>query len=92
MQQVGIQHGVISNYHNGGFQNVGGGGYGCPGPTPGLDLRVDVLTWDKRGELRGHHQRKTDHSHWRIPPSLHPVALTGLVGGPDTLPGPRYHS
>ena len=35
---------------------------------------------------------KKDHDHWRIPPSLHPVALTGLGGGPGTLTGPRYHS
>ena len=61
-------------------------------PTPGLERRVDMLPRSERGDLQGrHHQRrKTYPDHQLIPPALHLGALTGLVGGPDTLPVPKF--
>ena len=70
----------------------GGRGSGSPGPTPGLERRVNAFPQAKHGDLRGCHQRKTYPNHWHIPPALH-LALTTVIGGyPDTLPGPMSHS
>ena len=62
------------------------------GPTQGLERRGDALPRTKHGDLQGHHQRTTDHDYWRIHIALFLRAPTGLGGGPETLPGPRYHS
>ena len=86
-----MQRGVPTDDHGGVWWRTRGGGTGHPEPTPGLDLRVNVIPRAKRGELRDHHRPKTHPAHWRIPPSLRPGALTGLEGGPAMLPVPRYH-
>ena len=63
LQKDGIQRGVPADEHNGSGQRARGSVPGCPGPTPGLECRVDALPWDERVKLRGHRQRKTDPNH-----------------------------
>ena len=75
-QKSGIRRGVTADEHENGGWRAGGSVPGCPGPTPGLERRVSALPRDKHGELQGHHQKKTDPDHWRIPPTLHLVTLT----------------
>ena len=92
-QQVGIRRGVLVCNQNGGWRHIGGSGPGHLGLIPGLEHRVITLPWAKHGEMKGRHWRKTDSAHRHIPlPLLHPGSLTILVGGPDTLPLPRYHN
>ena len=69
-----------------------GGVTSHPVPTPVLELKVDMLLRSERGDLQGRHhqQRKTYPDHQLIPPALHLGSLTGLVGGPDTLPVPKF--
>ena len=59
-----------------------------------MDRRVGVLPQDESGDMRGCHchQQKTEPNNWHIPPALYLGALNVIRGGPDTLPGPRYHS
>ena len=38
------------------------------------------------------HMVNTEPVRWSIPTYLHHGALTGIGGGPDTLPGPGSHS
>ena len=91
LQQAGIRRGVLADDCKGGWRRAGWSGPGRLEPTPGLELRVNALPRAELVDLKGYHQQKTDHNHWRLPPSFHPGALTRLGGGPDTLPGPRSH-
>ena len=84
-QQSVIWRDVLSGDHNSGWWRVVGIGHGHPRTTPGLDIWVDTLTQAKRGEMLGRKRRKMDPNYRRIPPALHPGALTGLWGSPDTL-------
>ena len=79
------------NNYNGIRKRIGWSGHDRPGEISGLEHRVDMISWDEYGELRGRN-RKTDPDNWILPPSLHPVALTGLGGGTGTLPGAGDHS
>ena len=91
MQKDGIGRDVPANEYDGSGQCTGVCVLGRPGPTIGLELRVDELPRRKLGDMIGCHQRKTDPVHWRIPPALHIGAYTRLGGGTDTLLGPRSH-
>ena len=55
LQQAGICRGVLADDHNGSGRHAVGSVPGCPGPTTGLERRVNALPQAKCGELRGHH-------------------------------------
>ena len=92
LQHSEIRRGVPYNNHYRVWWCAGGSGPVRPGPNPWMELIVDEFPQDERGDLQGRHRRKMDPYHQRIPPALHPGALTGLGGDPDMLPGPRSHS
>ena len=69
-QQDGIRRGVLAGNYDGGWQHAGGSGNGRPVPIPGLEYRVDALTWEEHGEIRGCYL-KMDPAHWCITNSLH---------------------
>ena len=81
---------MLTGNYDGGRQCAGEIGHGSPGPNPGLEHRVDAISWDGRTEMRGCHWQ-TDPTHRRIPHSLHPGAPTGLGRGPVALPGKGAH-
>ena len=58
---------MIEGDHDGGWRRTGKSGHDFPGATSGLEHQVGVLSWAKRGDLRGRHS-KTDPSYWIIPP------------------------
>ena len=57
-QQVGVRRGVLACNHNGRWWHAGGGGPGCPRPTPGLDNIFNALPHAIFSDLLGHHQRE----------------------------------
>ena len=75
-QQFGIQRGMFSGDHDGGWLRQGGSRTIIPGPIPGLEHIVYALPRAKRVDLQGCRQRQTYPAHWDIHPSLQPGALT----------------